>query len=168
MNFMNMTVPVIQGGMGVGVSLGSLAGAVARQGGAGTVSTAQIGFREEDFERNPLGANLRAIGKEIAKAKQIADGHGAVGVNIMVVTQKYEEYVKAAVEAGVDYIISGAGLPMSLLALTKGHDVKIIPIVSSKKAAAVICRRWLKRDNRIPDAVIIEGPKAVWASPPTI
>ena len=72
MNFMNMTVPVIQGGMGVGVSLGSLAGAVARQGGAGTVSTAQIGFREEDFSRNPLDANLRAIGKEIAKAKQLA------------------------------------------------------------------------------------------------
>lgn len=159
-NFMNMTVPVIQGGMGVGVSLGSLAGAVARQGGAGTVSTAQIGFREEDFSRNPLDANLRAIGKEIAKAKQIADGHGAVGVNIMVVTQKYEEYVKAAIKAGADYIISGAGLPMSLPALTKGHDVKIIPIVSSKKAAAVICRRWLKRDNRIPDAVIIEGPMA--------
>lgn len=160
MSFLDLKVPVFQGGMGVGVSLGGLAGAVAKEGGAGTISTAQIGFRENDFESNPLMANLRAIGKEIEKARNIACGNGAVGVNIMTVTQNYGEYVKEAVKQGVDFIISGAGLPMSLPSLVKGSSVKIIPIVSSKKAAAVICKRWLKKDNRIPDAVMIEGPKA--------
>lgn len=99
-------VPLIQGGMGVGVSLSSLAGAVAAEGGIGVISTAQIGYREPDFDADPIGANLRAIGTEIRKAREIAKG-GILGVNIMVATRKYEEYVKAAVEAGIDLIISG-------------------------------------------------------------
>jgi nitronate monooxygenase len=160
MNFLSLDIPVFQGGMGVGVSLGGLAGAVAAQGGAGTISTAQIGFKEADFEKNPLKANLRAIGKEIAKAREIAGGKGAVGVNIMAATYQYAEYVKEAVKQKADFIVSGAGLPMDLPALTKNSNVKIIPIVSSVKAASVICRRWLKRDARVPDAVIIEGPEA--------
>ena len=86
-------VPVIQGGMGVGVSLSSLAGAVAAEGGIGVISTAQIGYREPDFDTDPIGANLRAIGTEIEKARKIAKG-GILGVNIMVATRKYEEYVK--------------------------------------------------------------------------
>ena len=101
-------VPVIQGGMGVGVSLSSLAGNVAKEGGIGVISTAQIGYREPDFDTDPIGANLRAVGTEIAKAREIAKG-GILGVNIMVATRKYEEYVKAAVAAGIDLIISGAG-----------------------------------------------------------
>ena len=106
-------IPVIQGGMGVGVSLHRLAGAVAAEGGVGVISTAQIGFRNPGYDTDPIGTNLRAIKEEIAKAREIAKG-GIIGVNIMVATRKYEEYVKAAVEAGVDLIISGAGLPVSL------------------------------------------------------
>ena len=106
-------VPVIQGGMGVGVSLSGLAGAVAAAGGVGVISTAQIGWRDPDFGRNPIECNLRAVGEEIRKARVKADG-GIIGVNIMVVTRRYEDYVKAAVAAGADLIISGAGLPMTL------------------------------------------------------
>ena len=94
-------IPVIQGGMGVGISLSGLAGAVAAAGGIGIISTAQIGFREPDFDRDPIACNLRTIGKEIEKARQIARG-GIVGVNIMVATQRYEDYVRAAVLAGTD------------------------------------------------------------------
>ena len=120
-------VPVIQGGMGVGVSLSGLAGAVAAEGGIGIISTAQIGYREPDFDTNPIASNLRAIKKEIDKAREIAKG-GIIGVNIMVATQKYEEYVKAAVAAGVDLIISGAGLPMNLPALVENTKTKILSI----------------------------------------
>ena len=100
-------VPLIQGGMGVGISLSGLAGAVAAQGGIGVISTAQIGFREPDFDDHPIEANLRAIGQEIRKAREIAGG-GIIGVNIMVATRYYERYVKAAIDSGVDLIISGA------------------------------------------------------------
>ena len=106
-------VPVIQGGMGVGVSLSDLAGAVAAAGGIGVISTAQIGFRSPDFAQNPIECNLKAIEDEIRKARKKANG-GIVGVNIMVATRRYEDYVKAAVAAGIDLIISGAGLPMTL------------------------------------------------------
>lgn len=153
------SVPVIQGGMGVGISLSNLAGAVAAEGGVGIISTAQIGFREPDFDTDPITANLRAIGKEIQKAREIAKG-GIVGVNIMVATQKYEEYVKAAVAAGVDLIISGAGLPVNLPELVGKAKTKLAPIVSSLKSAQVIMRYWLKKYDRIPDLVVIEGPKA--------
>ena len=160
MDFLSLEIPIFQGGMGVGVSLGGLAGAVAAQGGAGTISTAQIGFQEPDFQINPLQANLRAIGKEVQKARELAKGRGAIGVNIMHVTQHYEEYVKEAVKQKVDFIVSGAGLPMDLPALTKGSPVKMIPVVSSLKAVSVICRRWLKKNQRLPDAVLVEGPQA--------
>ncbi len=152
-------VPVIQGGMGVGVSLSGLAGAVAAAGGIGVISTAQIGFREPDFQESPIPCNLRAIGQEIAKARELAKG-GILGVNIMVATRQYEDYVKAAVKAGIDLIISGAGLPMNLPELVKGSATKIIPIVSGRKALEVISRYWLKKYQRLPDAVIVEGPRA--------
>lgn len=152
-------VPVIQGGMGVGVSLSSLAGAVAAEGGIGVISTAQIGYREPDFDDDPIGANLRAIKTEIRKAREIAKG-GILGVNIMVATRKYEEYVKAAVEAGIDLIISGAGLPMELPKLVGAAKTKLAPIVSSVKSVQVIMRYWWKKYNRLPDAVVIEGPLA--------
>ena len=150
-------VPVVQGGMGVGVSLSGLAGAVAAAGGVGVISTAQIGWRDPDFGRNPIECNLRAVGEEIRKARAKADG-GIVGVNIMVVTRRYEDYVKAAVAAGADLIISGAGLPMTLPELA--GDVKIAPIVSSRKALHVIARHWKKKYDRKPDLVVVEGPLA--------
>lgn len=152
-------IPVIQGGMGVGISLSSLAGAVAAEGGIGVISTAQIGYREPDFDTDPIGANLRAIGSEIKKARQAAGG-GILGVNIMVATRKYEEYVKTAVAAGIDLIISGAGLPMDLPKLVGTAKTKLAPIVSSVKSAQVIMRYWWKKYSRLPDLVVIEGPLA--------
>ncbi len=150
-------IPVIQGGMGVGVSLSGLAGAVAAAGGIGVISTAQIGYRDAEFDKHPIECNLKAIGEEIAKAREIAKG-GVIGVNIMVATKKYEEYVKAAVAAGVDLIISGAGLPMTLPEIS--GDAKIAPIVSSKKSLSVISKYWMKKYSRKPDLVVIEGPEA--------
>ncbi len=152
-------IPVVQGGMGVGVSLSGLAGAVAAAGGIGVISTAQIGFRDPEFTTNPIETNIRAIGEEIKKARALAKG-GVLGVNIMVATRRYEDYVKAAVEAGIDLIISGAGLPMTLPALVEGAKTKIAPIVSSAKSLSVITKYWMKKYNRKPDMVVIEGPEA--------
>lgn len=152
-------VPVIQGGMGVGISLGNLAGAVAKEGGVGIISAAQIGFREPDFDSNTLEANLRAIKKEYDKARTIAP-EGVIGFNIMVAMRHYEEYVKAAMEAGADLIISGAGLPTALPKITGDSPVKLAPIVSTDKSAKVILKYWDRKYNRIPDLLVIEGPKA--------
>lgn len=152
-------IPVVQGGMGVGVSLSGLAGAVAAAGGVGVISTAQIGFRDPEFKENPIETNLRVIGEEIAKARKIANG-GILGVNIMVATRRHEDYVKAAVAAGIDLIISGAGLPMTLPALVEGTSTKIAPIISSVKSLSVITKYWMKKYSRKPDMVVIEGPEA--------
>ncbi len=151
--------PIVQGGMGVGISLDRLAGNVALAGGVGIISTAQIGFREPGYDESPLETNLAAIKKYIDKAREIANG-GVIGVNIMVATRHYEEYVKAAVKAGVDLIVSGAGLPTSLPELVKNTKTKIAPIVSSVKSAKVICKLWDRHYNKTPDMVVIEGPKA--------
>ena len=150
-------IPVIQGGMGVGVSLSGLAGAVAAAGGVGIISTAQIGYRDPDFGRHPIECNLKAIGEEIKKAREKSNG-GIIGVNIMVATRRYEDYVKAAVAAGVDLIISGAGLPMTLPEIS--GNAKIAPIVSSRKSLSVISKYWQKKYNRKPDLIVIEGPLA--------
>lgn len=152
-------LPIIQGGMGVGISLSSLAGAVAAKGGIGVISTAQIGFTEEDYDRNPLEANLKMIGEHIKKAREIAKG-GILGVNIMVATKNYELYVKEAVKNGIDIIISGAGLPLELPSLVKGTKTKLIPIISSLKGARVLLKLWDRKENTAPDAILVEGPKA--------
>lgn len=151
--------PIVQGGMGVGISLDRLAGNVALAGGVGIISTAQIGFREPGYDEKPLETNLAAIKKYIDKAREIANG-GVIGVNIMVATRHYEEYVKAAVKAGVDLIVSGAGLPTMLPELVKNTKTKIAPIVSSVKSAKVICKLWDRHYSKAPDMVVIEGPKA--------
>lgn len=174
--------PIVQGGMGVGVSLSSLAGAVAAQGGIGLISTAQIGFRESDFDKAPFQANMRAIVKELERAREIAEktkaAVGAIGFNIMVATKGYEDYVKTAVKHGADIIVSGAGLPLNLPALVKeGMELrkglspsqifgdairrtKFAPIVSSKKSAEVILKMWDRKQKTTADAVVIEGPLA--------
>lgn len=152
-------VPVIQGGMGIGISLGNLAGNVAKVGGIGIISAAQIGFKEADFDQNPEKANLRAIQKEYEKARKIAPD-GVIGFNIMVAMRHYEKYVEAAIQAGADLIISGAGLPMDLPKIAGARQVKLAPIVSSEKSARVIFRYWEKKYKRQPDLVVIEGPLA--------
>ena len=116
--------PIIQGGMGVGISLHRLAGAVAKAGGLGIISTAQIGFREPDFKENPLKANLRSMEKELTLARDTAL-QGAIGFNIMVASKQYKEYVKTAVKVGADIIISGAGLPVSLPEYVKEDENEI-------------------------------------------
>lgn len=152
-------IPVIQGGMGVGISLDRLAGAVAAEGGVGVISTAQIGFRDPDYDKNPLEANLRAIPEYLKKAREKAQG-GIIGMNIMVATKHYEEYVKTAAKAGVDLIISGAGLPVNLPELVEGFQTKIAPIVSTVKSAMVILKLWDRKYHRVPDLLVIEGPEA--------
>ncbi len=154
-----LPLPLIQGGMGVGVSLSNLAGHVALNGGMGIISSAQIGFNEEDFNKNSKKANLRALDKHIQKAKEIAQGHGMIGVNIMVALQDYVEHVKQAVKSGAQCIISGAGLPKNLPEYVNDHT-KIAPIVSSGKAARLILRLWDKHYQRTADFIVIEGPKA--------
>ncbi|MCM1387869.1 MAG: nitronate monooxygenase family protein [Bacillus sp. (in: Bacteria)] len=156
---LTVKIPVMQGGMGVGVSLSNLAGAVAAQGGIGILSAAQIGYRDADFDNDPIACNLRAIKTETDNARKIANG-GIIGINIMVATKYYEEYVKAALEAGVDLIVSGAGLPMNLPELAGNTKTKLVPIVSSVKSLHVIVKYWMKKYARLPDAVVIEGPLA--------
>lgn len=152
-------IPIIQGGMGIGVSSSSLAGAVAKAGGVGIISTAQIGYNEDNFESDSLAANLTALKKHIRIAKEKAV-KGIVGINIMVATNYYAEHVAAAIEAGVDLIISGAGIPLHLPKLVKGTDTKIAPIVSTPKSARVILKAWDTKHNVAPDLIVIEGPKA--------
>lgn len=156
---LQVRLPIIQGGMGVGVSLSSLAAAVTNAGGIGVISAADIGFKEKDFNTNSKAANLRALKEHIKIAKEKTK-NGVLGVNIMVVTKDYEDYVKTAIEAGIDLIISGAGMPTALPKIVKDSTVKISPIISSLKACRVIMKLWEKHNNRLPDAVIVEGPKA--------
>lgn len=151
--------PIIQGGMGVGVSRGKLAGAVSACGGMGVISSAQIGYDEPEFATDQWAANEKAIKKHIALAKEISGGK-PVGMNIMVALQHYEEQVRTSVEAGADAIISGAGLPMRLPEYVGDSGCKIAPIVSSQKAAQIILRNWKKKYNRTADFIVIEGPKA--------
>ena len=151
--------PLIQGGMGIGVSLSGLAGAVAKEGGAGTISAAQIGFLQPEFEQNPVLANLKAMEEELQKARKIAQD-GILGFNIMVAMNHYETYVRKAVETGADFIVSGAGLPLELPAMVSDTDIAIAPIVSSARGAALILKYWEKKYHRYPDFIVIEGPEA--------
>ena len=155
-----LPVPILQGGMGVGVSLGGLAGAVAACGGMGCISTADAGYREPDFARDPVSANHRALTAEIQKAKALAKGAGLVAINAMVATQDYAAAIRTAVAAGVDAVVSGAGLPLELPGLVGTQEVAIAPIVSSARAARLILRRWAKEFDRTADFVVIEGCKA--------
>lgn len=152
-------IPIIQGGMGVGVSKAILASAVANEGGIGVISGVQIGYLEEDFESNTFEANIRGLRKNIRLARELSP-NGILGVNLLVAIKNYKDMVKAAVEEKIDLIISGAGLPKDLPGFVKGTSTKIAPIVSSGKAAHLITKLWDKKFNYIPDLVIVEGPEA--------
>ena len=151
--------PIIQGGMGIGVSLSKLAAAVANAGGIGIISGAQPGYKEPDFRTDNEQANLRGLEKEIRTAKTLSP-KGLIGVNFLASVTNYSDMVKLAVKEKVDLIISGAGLPKNLPSFVIGTDTKIAPVVSSGKAASTITRLWLRKYNYLPDCIIVEGPKA--------
>lgn len=153
-------IPIIQGGMGVGVSLSSLAGAVMKEGAMGVISAAHPGYQKPNFLTNSEQANCEAIKEEIIKAKTIAQGNGLCGVNVMVASHHYEAYVKAAIDGGADVIISGAGLPMNLPSVEGSEQVLLAPIVSSARAARLILKSWDRHYHRCPDFVVIEGSLA--------
>lgn len=152
--------PIIQGGMGVGVSLHNLAGNVSKEGGIGIISTADIGYKEDDFAQNPMKANLRAIGKEIEKAREIAGEDKILGVNIMVAMKNYADIVKECVKQKIDLIISGAGIPKELPEYVKGSNTKIAPIVSSLRCCKLIVKHWINKYDYVPDMIVIEGTEA--------
>ena len=154
-----LDLPIIQGGMGVGVSLSSLAGHVAKTGAMGVISAAHPGYNQEGFRENQIKVNCEALQTHIKKAKEIAQGKGLIGVNIMVAGKHYDKFVKAAIQGGCDAIISGAGLPLDLPKYAKGKTL-LAPIVSSGKAIRLVAKVWEKRYQYIPDFVIIEGSKA--------
>lgn len=152
-------IPIIQGGMGVGISLSSLASAVAEEGAIGVIAAAMIGINEPDVAANAEEANVRALRREIRKAKEKTQG--ILGVNIMVALTNFAEMVRTSVEEGIDVIFSGAGLPLDLPKyLKEGINTKMVPIISSARAAKIICKKWLSKFNYAPDAFVVEGPLA--------
>lgn len=163
-------LPVVQGGMGVGVSAHRLAGSVARAGAVGTLSAVDLRRHHEDLmaatgksrEKAPIdAANLVALDREIRSALRLAEGRGIVAVNIMRAVSEYAAYVRQACESGVHAIVVGAGLPLDLPELTANHpDVAIIPILSDARGIAIVLKKWLRK-NRLPDAIVIEHPR--WA-----
>jgi nitronate monooxygenase len=152
-------IPIIQGGMGVGISLSRLASAVANEGGIGVIACAMPGIHEPDIATDSVQANQRVLIREIRKAKELT--RGILGVNIMVAMTDFSELVKTALKEKIDIIFSGAGLPLDLPGyLKKGMKTKLVPIVSSGRAARIICQKWLSKFNYLPDAFVVEGPKA--------
>lgn len=160
-------IPIIQGGMGVGISWENLAGNVAKNGAIGVVSSVGTGYRHRNLVKldkfgRPMGSknahNKKALELIIQEAKKISQGNGAIGVNILSAITDYGRVAYESAAAGADLIISGAGLPMRLPEYTEGFDVALVPIISSGRALNVICKTWKKRYNRLPDAVILEGP----------
>lgn len=162
-------LPIIQGGMGIGVSLNNLAAAVANEGGIGVIAGALIGFNEKDISKDPDKANIRALKEEIRLAREKSqDASGMLGVNIMVALVNFASLVRTALSEKIDVIFSGAGLPTDLPsylreAAEKAQEeihTKLAPIVSSARAASIIAKKWLSGYNHAPDLVVVEGPKA--------
>lgn len=152
-------IPIVQGGMGVGVSLAGLASAVAEEGGVGVIAAAMIGIQEPDIRSNFKEASERALRREIRAAR--AKTKGVLGVNVMVALSNFADMVRTSIEEGIDVIFSGAGLPLNLPSfLTPGCKTKLAPIVSSGRAAALLCKKWLAKYGYLPDAFVVEGPLA--------
>ena len=161
--------PIIQGGMGVGISWENLAGTVSKCGGLGVVSSVGTGYRHPNYVKlkdgRPIGSKYihskEALTQILRDARDIAGGEKAViGVNILCAITDYGRVVRDSIEAGANIIISGAGLPLRLPEYAEGSDVALVPIVSSARALRVICKHWKKKYNRLPDAVVVEGPKS--------
>ncbi|MGN1276360.1 MAG: NAD(P)H-dependent flavin oxidoreductase [Floccifex sp.] len=155
-----LRLPLIQGGMGVGVSLSNLAGHVMKEGAMGCISAAHPGYLDPDFEKHSKESNVKALFEHAQIARKISNGNGLLAVNIMVASKDYETYVKASIEAGYDAIISGAGLPLSLPEYTKDSDILLAPIVSSAKACHLVLKSWDSHYHRTSDFIVIEGYKA--------
>ena len=156
---LKIKLPIIQGGMGVAISLSGLASAVANEGGVGVISATAIGMTEPDYKKNLREANKTALRREIRKAKSLTDG--VLGVNLMVATSDYEEMLRISIEEGIDIVFAGAGLPLRKpVALHENNKTKFVPKVSSAKAARLIFQYWANKYNSIPDAVVVEGPLA--------
>ncbi len=152
-------VPIVQGGMGVGISLSGLASAVANEGGVGVISAAGLGLIYKEHSSDYNEASIWGLKEELRKAREAT--RGIIGVNIMVAMSNFADLVKTAISEGADIIFSGAGLPLNLPSyLTEGAKTKLAPIVSSARAAKLLCEKWLSNYNHIPDAIVVEGPKA--------
>jgi nitronate monooxygenase len=152
-------LPIIQGGMGVGVSLSGLAAAVANQGGVGVISAAGLGLVHRNSAIDYLEANIEGLKTEIRKAKEKTKG--IIGVNVMMAMTNFADLVRTSISEKVDIIFSGAGLPLDLPKfLTPGSVTKLVPIVSSGRAAKLICDKWKTLYDYLPDAIVVEGPKA--------
>jgi len=156
---LKIAVPIVQGGMGVGISLSGLAAAVANEGGVGVISSAGLGLLYSDFKGNFLEASIHGLKEEIRKAREKT--LGVIGVNVMVAMSNFTDMIKTSIAEKVDIIIAGAGLPLDLPSfLKKDSPTKLVPIVSSARAAKIICEKWKSSYDYLPDAVIVEGPKA--------
>jgi NAD(P)H-dependent flavin oxidoreductase YrpB (nitropropane dioxygenase family) len=159
----SIKLPIIQGGMSVMISLAGLAAAVANAGGVGVIGAAGIGMMEPDYKTNFREANKRALRKEIQRARQMTDG--VIGVNIMLALSDYDDLLLVAMEEEVDMVFLGAGLPLlkpanTTLEKLRRFNTSVIPIVSSARATRLIFRHWANRYDHVPDAVVVEGPKA--------
>lgn len=154
-----IAVPIIQGGMGVGISLSRLASAVANEGGVGVISSAGLGLLYKEFSTDFLKASIYGLKEEIRKAREMT--LGVIGVNVMVAMTNFTDMIKTAISEKVDLITAGAGLPLDLPSfLKKDSNTKLVPIVSSARATRIICEKWKTNYDYLPDAVIVEGPKA--------
>jgi nitronate monooxygenase len=165
-------LPVVQGGMGVGISAGGLAGAVAGLGGVGTISSVDLRrhhsdlmartanvARQPDARARVDAANLEALDREIARARKLSGGRGMIAVNIMRAVSEYEHYVRQALASGIDAVVVGAGLPLDLPELGRDHpQVALIPILSDLRGVQLVVRKWEKK-GRLPDAIVIENPR---------
>jgi nitronate monooxygenase len=156
---LSVAVPIIQGGMGVGISLSGLAAAVANEGGIGVISSAGLGLLYRDYTGNFLEASIHGLKEEIRKAREKTKG--ILGVNVMVAMSNFADMIRTAIDEKIDLIIAGAGLPLDLPSfLKKGSHTKLVPIVSSARAARIICEKWKSGYDYLPDAVVVEGPRA--------
>jgi len=155
---LQIQIPIIQGAMGVMVSTAVLASAVANYGGAGTIASVGLGYGTEENETNFVKASREGLEREIRQAKELTQG--IVGVNVMVALDNYEDLARTTVREKADFIVSGAGLPLKLPEFTDGSSIRLVPIVSSGRAADIIIRVWRKRYHRLPDAIVVEGPLA--------